>query len=313
MKIIGYIAIEEGLPLKSNCLNQSIDIKINQFEGRLLSPKLPDTFFEDSEKLGILLIEPESDINFNESIEWGQPFSWPHGESNVTRFKIEIDVNDDINVDRIKEELSNETAKWIRRFKENFFAYNYHVGVPHYEVKNRNTEDFDYYLKKTNGSKVERITSRKMQMVKIFNVVSLDITVLKEVVKATSSEKNLSPEYQLLKEAHKALRTQEYRKSILDSATALELCLTNILKKNLKVADNHLLIEILKTNNSISKKRNLLKHTKFQLPEYNYQKKVEDVRNRAIHVGINPSDDEAKNAYEIVAQALEGLIENKLI
>lgn len=79
------------------------------------------------------------------------------------------------------------------------------------------------------GEKPEnfKFYGRDTIIVKLSSYV-IDFNNLQKVVNATSENKTLKQEYKLLKDSDKALNEKEYRKSILDSATALEICLTNI-------------------------------------------------------------------------------------
>lgn len=144
-------------------------------------------------------------------------------------------------------------------------------------------------------------------------VITFKAFTLKNVLKSTSQNKSLCDEYNLIKDSQIALENNEFRKSIFECASALELCLTNVLKRKLKVNNEKLKTHILKMNNSIEKKRKLLETIDIQLPPYNYQKDVSQIRNRAIHAGVDVSEKEAENAFAIVKQALDNLITNKLI
>ena len=150
MKIVGYIVIEEGLPLRANCLDEAFDIKIGCFNGKLLTPILsPDNSAEENGFHRNLLIEPESEINFIRSIEWGKQTGWPSGNSIVERLKLEIEKPSDAYIDEFKEDLLQQTNEWIFRFKENFFAYGYFLGTSSTEAEYRNkvSHNFDYYFK----------------------------------------------------------------------------------------------------------------------------------------------------------------------
>ena len=157
MKVVGYISADRGLPLAAGCLNQSIDIKINTFRGKLLTPKLPKDYKNNSDNFQKRLDQPDSIINFNDSIDWGTPVSWPSGESNVTTFKIEIDIKDNNNIDLEKEKLSIETEKWIKRFLENLFAVGYNYGSTINQNSNKYINKFDYYVKYKGGGKTGKL------------------------------------------------------------------------------------------------------------------------------------------------------------
>ena len=44
------------------------------------------------------------------------------------------------------------------------------------------------------------------------------------------------------------------------------------------------------------------------MPDHNYKKEFEEIRNRAIHIGHLPNKQEAKKAYEIAKNVLDTLV-----
>jgi len=66
-------------------------------------------------------------------------------------------------------------------------------------------------------------------------------------------------EIRLIKEANSALRHSDYRKAILDCASAIEIILTKLVKNELKMRNSKILNIILKNFKGIGSKKNLLK------------------------------------------------------
>ncbi len=59
--------------------------------------------------------------------------------------------------------------------------------------------------------------------------ISLKSEQLKQICEFCSEGKNPSIEYRIMLEAYRAFERSDYRKSILESATAVELSLTNVI------------------------------------------------------------------------------------
>jgi len=312
MKIVGFFGFKENIALKSECLNRKISIKIGSFKCRLLTPSLPDNFYEPSLDYRRPLVQPNSEINFNEHLEWGKPYSWPLGESEIFNFKLEIEVDDKTFDDEKKELLIDSTEDWINRLRHNFFAYDYLLEHNRIEIKSSSFVGFHYYIK-PNDKKPKEIKSNRENIVKI-NLLNraLDFKTFKNVLSSTSKNKRLCDEYQLIKNSKIALQDREYRKSLFECASSLELCLTNVLKRKLKVNNEKLKTHILNMNNSIQKKIELLEAIDIVLPS-NLQTDVSQVRNRAIHTGKEVSQKQAEKAYKIVKNSLDILIKNKLV
>lgn len=301
MYIDGFIKIEEGILLTSECLNQKFDIEINGAKGFLISPSLPEKP-KDNKIVGAVLSHPKSHIKFNE-FEWGHVNSWPDCDSEVSRFIIEFQYNNKKDFNKIKIKIDLGIEDWIIRFRENLFAVEYNIDVPKVWIENNLNNKCGFYYMKEKGKQTDRIQFSKMDQVNVIIDSAIDINDFSLILDVTSQNKRLKLEFQLLKDAQSALLTGNYRKSILDCSSAFELALTNAIKKDLKINED-LINEILKMNNSISKKRNLINFTQYKLPKHNYQKDVEEVRNKAIHIGSTPTELEARNAYKIVKEVI---------
>jgi hypothetical protein len=313
MKLIGVFGFEESIALKAECLNRKIQINIDNFKGKLLTPSLPKEFSKNSVDFRKALIQPKSIISFNEHQEWGRPYSWPSGDSELMNFMLEIETDDKKFDSEQKELLIDGTEKWIKRFKNNFYSFDYLLEYKGLKVISSSHVGFDYYSK-AKGKKPERLQSNRKDHFEIKSLDNaIDFKTFKNVLKSTSQNKTLCDEYLLIKNSQIAIENNEFRKSIFESASALELCFTNVLKRKLKVNNEKLKTHILKMNNSIEKKIELLKTIDIELPSNNYQKGVSEIRNRAIHAGVDVNEKEADNAFRIVKQALDNLIIDKLI
>ena len=313
MKLIGVFGFEESIALKAECLNRRIQIKIDNFKGRLLTPSLPKDFSEKSVEYRKSLIQPKSIISFNEHLEWGRPYSWPSGDTELINFMLEVETDEKTFDDKQKELLIDSTEKWIKRFKNNFYSFDYLLEYKGLKVKSSSHLDFDYYSK-AKGQKCEKIKPNRKNIIEVKLLDNaIGFKTFKNVLKSTSQNKSLCDEYQLIKNSQIALENNEFRKSIFESASALELCFTNVLKRKLKVNNEKLKTHILKMNNSIDKKISLLKTLDIELPSNKYQKDVSEIRNRAIHAGVDVSEQEAEKAFKIVKQSLDLLIVDKLI
>lgn len=313
MKLIGVFGFEESIALKAECLNRKFQIKIDNFKGKLLTPSLPKDFSEKSVDYRKPLVQPKSIISFNEHLDWGRPYSWPSGDSELINFMLEIEIDEKAFDDEQKNLLLDGTEKWIERLKNNLYSFDYLLEYNGLKVISSNHLGFDYYFK-VDGQKPERLKSNRENKVEIKLLDNaIDLKTFKNVLKSTSQNKSLCDEYKLIKDSQIALENNEFRKSIFECASALELCLTNVLKRKLKVNNEKLKTHILKMNNSIEKKIQLLGTIDIELPPNNYQKDVSQIRNRAIHAGVDVNEKEAENAFRIVKQALDNLIIDKLI
>lgn len=305
MEIIVIVKLQNGLRLTYDCLGKSFGIKINGIQGTLLTPSLPPDLTKDSfSYCWPFLVQPKSHIKFSEDIIWGKPHTGTNDGSTLERFMIQFEYKNDLEFDQINHKIKDGIGSWINRFRENLFGFGHNIDSPGIKVKNSWQYDYDFYYTSKEAEKTISIFIKDPDEVYIYIEEPINMNEFEQTLAKTSENKRLILEYQLLKDANQSLLNDNYRKSVLDCATALELCLTNVLKKDLQIKGD-LLDKILLMNNSITKKRGLMKYTKHILPKHNYEKDIEGLRNRAIHIGKTPTENEAKKAYEIVKEVVD--------
>jgi HEPN domain-containing protein len=112
-------------------------------------------------------------------------------------------------------------------------------------------------------------------------------------------------EHQLLGEARLALAAQQFRKAVLEAATAAEVSLTAALSQQLAATNETSVVEeILRKYRGLSERINLCKVLRMQHPE-NLVRGLGEPRNHAIHKGTNPTSEEATEAVRIAAEVLK--------
>jgi len=307
MKIVGYIEFDESLRVPDECLGYQFPIMVDSFAGNLFTPIKGVVGAPPVSSGDVDLEEPITDLKLDLEIEWGRFIG--NNTSQLHAFKIEFNINES-DGGKFKEcanKLYEGLAKWITRFKANLSAFGQSVNTP---TSFKNRKDFEkgmYDIMYWNGSRLwhpyDLISTGNL----IVRFEKITLREFEQVLRLTSENRQPILELRLLDEARLALIKQDFRKSVLDSATAFELCLTNQLKRKLKV-DQPLLDEILKSNNSIGKKRKLLSVINEALPtKYNYEQDIEVLRNRAIHIGTEPTEDEARNALKISREIVKDL------
>lgn len=309
MKITGHIKLSHPLTVKSDCLNKEFDLTINSVSGKISTPKLP----EQSQGLetGQNLEEHGNKRFFRDDFFWGRVIQWSDGRSHIYNFKTEFEFSDEKKVTEIGKELYEGLPTWILKFKDNLSALGHNLGLPTL-IQNRTElekENFDLFYKGSKGIEQPYAPTSMLNMI-ARNSPGIDRKNLHYAIDLTSKNKRPILELSLLSDSNISLVEGDYRKSILDSSTACELALTNCLRREIK-ADQPLLDEILRLNNSLSKKRNLLKIIGINLPEHNYERDLEILRNRAIHIGKDPNMAEAKTAFNISNEVVNLLCQEK--
>ncbi|WP_017294055.1 hypothetical protein [Geminocystis herdmanii] len=313
MKIFGYFKLKKELNLTSDCLNKKYDFQISQYKGNILTPILIENFKTNKNYLHTKLLPPKNEFDiYDKTLDWGTPSIWPIGDSGVSTLKIELNIDDDFSNDK-KLKLQQEINNWINRFQENLFAYDYNIDSPNLTVNTSIASNFKFFTFNNNKCFNEYFENTNV-LINLHPSNALTESEFRDVINVTSLNKKLILEYQLLKNANTELINNNYRKSVLDSATALEVSITNAIRRDLEV-NEEILPHILKKYNGLRQKRELLKLTNNTLPSpspsLDYENGIENLRNNAIHSGKIPTEIEASNAYRIAKEAINSLTINK--
>lgn len=317
MRLEGIIYLRNSVTIKAECLDFELPLIVSGFNGILATPSLDPNFkTKDKDRAfsSYSLLKPTG-LNSKIKIEetWGTPFSWPMGDSSLEALGFWFDIANEEQISEAAKQIYIGLSSWIELFKDNLSTLSgqdlaeARFGMS--QVLIERIEKRELYI-----SKESKVLNRyfPQQKVKVIIDKNSHVTAnqFREAVILTNESKHPLLEIDLLREAKRALSSNNLRKSILDSATALELCLINTIKANLSI-DDQLKNEILKNYNSISKKRQLLKVLGIELPKFDYQENFEALRNKAIHIGKLPTKDEASQAFKIATSVITELTKNR--
>ena len=314
MILEGYIEFKNSIPVSMACLGKLFPIKIDGFEGFLATPRMFESFNKER-KLGALQSPTEGVIKFVPEFHWGSVYSWPDGESAIHACKIIFpDIKEKMFEDA-GNRISSQLGKWRSLLIDN-------ISLAMREdyrgtSRSRNISSSDgigefALFRKPHGPDNQFIPFEFGP--EIINIVSeefngFDEERLQQVLNDTSNGKMpLLPFYFFL-DAERAKFEENNRKSILDSATAVEVCFSLLIGKLLPT-NKELSKYIISKQNSLLQKRELLKVLKESLPikEDDYKNKLDRVRNKVIHAGYIPSSNEVNSALKIAEQTLYSLL-----
>lgn len=311
MKVVGYIKIQNGLTVTSDCLSKSFEIKVNGIKGILKTPSLPTEFNREPSFECNNLNPPDCDFDFSKRIPgWGQIRSLPDLVSTLRCVVVEFNFRSKRRKEEAEQIIRANLSDWIIRFRDNLYAYNYNIDYAHVVAADITYNQYSLFLIGRNRANNQSFATKKVCLsVTMKNAISH--SNLKDAIDKTSANKKLILEYLLIKDSEMAVREKNYRKAILDIATSFEVCLANYLRRNLK-CDKQLIEELLSSQvNSLSKRRGLVEFSGMKLPKHDYVNIVDKKRNQAIHGGKIPSEIETKDALKVVKEVLEKLTVNK--
>lgn len=314
MLIEGYLEFDNLIPVSIECLGRGFPINISGIDGLLVTPSIDATFNEEK-NLGPLKAPSIGVIRFVDDFYWGSVICWPTGDSEIRACKIifpniqeemfEIDGN----------KIINGLEEWRKLFIENISV---ELKVDYREKPRVNTSkgygyrDFRLFKKNT-GPNQHFLPQQEPETI----IICVDDFVfnqnsLQEILNITSQKKRLLLPFYFFLDAENAKFEDNYRKSILDSATAIEVSFSLMIKKLLPTQEK-LKEYITAKHNTLRLKRDLLKILEVELPftENVYTKNIDQIRNKVIHGGYFPSQSEIQLALKITEQTLYSLFTNK--
>lgn len=313
MQIEGYIEFENSIPVTADCLGKEFPIEIAGYNGIIATPILFKGF-QEMKKVGSLN-EPEiGEINFKDQFDWGTVYSWPNGDSEIRAFKLLFPNIPPELFEISGKKIALELEKWRSRLIENIsftLRKDYRGELRSKTISSFGVGKFALFKNRSGYNNIFIPDDRKTSNISIYfgSSRNLDEEGLKEIFENSSNEiEPLLPFYFFL-DAERSHFDEHYRKSVLDSATATEVCFSQIIGELIPTTED-LNKYIYSKHNSLKQKRELLQVLKVHLPvkENEYFNKLDKVRNRVIHGGYIPSKHEAHNALLITENTLYTLL-----
>lgn len=313
MLIEGYIEFENSIPVTIDCLGKKFPIEIAGVKGFLATPLLFKDFNE-THKLGPLKVPEIGDIKFIDGFDWGSVHSWPKGDSAIRASKILFADISEESFENTGNKIASELEKWRIRLIDNI-GYSLRKSYSG-TTRSKTISSFgigQFELFKKNKGPDKRFIPIDREKIEISIVLNhsrgFDEEGLRKVLKDTSKGiEPLLPFYFFL-DAERAYFEENYRKSVLDSATATEVCFSQIINELLPTPDDLNKYSYSK-HSSLRQKRDLLKVLKVVLPEKekDFFVKLDSVRNRVIHGGYTPNQEEVRAALKIAENTLYTLL-----
>lgn len=295
IKIIGFIDLKCNKYWNKSVLGKKYKINICNTEVIIHFPSLPSVWKEDSKVENILhypLLSPTISQKYklgSEDIIYGFPISYPSGCSIVNKVIVSFEI--------IKEELEEDKEfiyKIIDDYMKKFYKLLYIVNqsiIPNTDgnkiandidlindcsgtrINNTHPICFNVYMKKDEDA----ITKRQFE--DILKILEIDLPI--------------PFEYEFLINGIMSYEKHNYRNCILDLATACEIAVTN----KIDIILNKIGIKkILQDYQGLEKRFQLLGKLNYDISFVDI-KKITNIRNKAIHSGI---DVKAEEAYEAI-------------
>ncbi|MBK7378566.1 MAG: hypothetical protein IPJ03_06115 [Ignavibacteriales bacterium] len=305
-KVFGLIEFSEELVCAADSLGKSVIIVLSNHEATLTLPSLPNWLPNEKDPLSKCLIGPKPADKWksgNEPILWGKPFSYPEGTSEVNFAFLEFIIDSSL-IDEVSKEIYLAFPDWLNLFEK------YTKLLTKQHTKNQvfvKNEPPRLKLISQESNKLKKITSNFYNEIAIVDWQEDTSLHYNQLVTASQfSSKRLKPrlEYELLLDAYVARSKDDYRKVILEGASALEVCLTSRIQNEFESLKIKFGSKLLDKFRMLGGRFELIRLLGIELPDKDYEKIIIKPRNDVVHKAKYP---DLKTAYSFINE-VESLI-----
>lgn len=315
IRIESVIDFKYGIPCKMEVLGKEFSITIGSNNGVLAFPNIPDNFLDefdiDKNRLSNLdLIQPKnSDIQLPcvKDATWGR-FSNNFGNSLVKQcsiwFPCSYENYKDVanGIGKLTEEYIGKFTLFLELLSKEALDEKIYNSV---EVKSNHQFWIwgqDRYLKSAENA--------------MFNVVVHGLSedcffshnLVSEAIELTNEMKEPNYSRVLLRDAMVHRNNHDFRRAILDAATAIEIAFTNkIINEfnNRGIGNDDFTNSILRKFHSLNGRIELLSSLGIKLSiSQNVYNELSNIRNRAIHAGYGSNREEASKVIDAASETV---------
>lgn len=302
MNVHGIVKLSTPIFCSSSTLGQSCEITVANQTCTLTFPSLP--ILEVDDGWGTALLPPEKVKPWKrgeKSLCWGYRVNYQSGESRVEKVLFSCDVNRNS-----KEELCHgiykEFGKWLRLFRMYVSLLTKHNS---WSVSGRSEYAQSLELYEDTEDTLMRINDKNPIEVSVHldrAETALNYDQLVEACRLASLQLEPRLEYQMLLCAYEASGKKDYRKAIIESATALEICLTERIYQEFDNQGISFGDKLMKKYRMLGGLFDLIRMLEIGLPDKDYMELIQTPRNRVVHKANFP---DARLANQVISEVEE--------
>jgi hypothetical protein len=253
-------------------------------------------------------------ITSADQIAWGAPHTIPPPPTPIEYcfveaclLSFEVDANE---ANKLADAIRAELGVWTARLSDWLQAHsNQPLSAERPPVRTRDllsTTQF-YVGDATTPTRIARDQAGHTAVFFDANPAYASSTQWAMAVTNASAKKDLPLEYRFLCDAFTALRAFDFRRSLLDSATAVELVAANLLETELKKFATHQGLQdfIVRRFDSLDGTVQVLRALSVTLTTDNYAENLSRPRAKAIHAGEQPTHAVARRAFDLATKIVQ--------
>lgn len=306
-KVFGIVEFAEALFCAADSLGQTVNISLAEHAGTLTLPSLPEWGKNEQDPLHKPLLGPPPARTWKRGespINWGRPTSYPAGTSDVELALIEFSLAPE-DADASTQEIYAAFELWLRLFER------YVTLLTKQHTKNRISGSdgpgcLELLFEEDSGLKHISPSTPTLITIEMGGVdESLHIEQLREAAQLASSGLHPRLQYRMLLEAYSARRNEDYRKAIIEGATALEVCLTARILEEFDTQGISFGEKLLQKFRMLGGRFELIRLIGVSLPEKDYATLVINPRNDVVHRAAFPDKALANQVITEVEELLQ--------
>lgn len=286
--MVGLLSLSDTLFCKKDVLGRVFECEINGIKAQIFFPVFP-VIDENKSKIGLLnpLLPPQLGKTWkrgNESLDWGEPKSYPDGNSCVKLLALSIECD--------KESVNENAAKLyesIEKWEHAFLAFLKLVTKQGLD-RDRNIGRNTCFLELMDDKYIPNHTPIEISLVIPSDNSFASEEQVRAAISFANSGSDLLLEYQMLLSSYCAVNQNQNRRAIMEACAALEIVLIKQINQLCQKGQLPKSSSIEKM--SLGDRIKLVRENVQGLPKKDYDKIVVNPRNDVMHGRNNfPTDD----------------------
>lgn len=280
--LYALIELTQSIECNSTVLGCREPISVGGVRGNLLLPRLPDWTIDSQDPLHKSLLPPIPAATWKYG-KWGQPNSYPSGESSVDRLLLEF-VLPETELKASANAIYLALPSWHALFIDYFELvtkqqlYSGRVIGPTHEHLN-----LFAWTEEAGKQKVHDSVEQEIVIYTFEQNTALNLQMLKDVCMYSSVDRQPALAYRILLQAYRAFSAGDYRKAVIEAGIAAEIALEQKIKLTLQAAKVSYADQLLKKYRMLSGRFELAKMVGVGLPDLDFKILLIEPRNEIVH------------------------------
>lgn len=308
--LFGVVEFSHEILCAKDSLGATLPISIGNHPGTLEMPRFPAEIIQGKMLSESPLLAPSAAIGWKhgaQPIYWGQPIAMPSGMSEVARALLRFDMPE-TEIEERSVELKQMFNGWRDSLEDYIEAYTKQRLDRFVDVEgSANGLELLWIDDDGKFARPDRVSRAFINVIVAAGDISLHVDTLGVIAKLISEGEAVPLEYRIQLEAYKAMRSKDYRKAIVETASAAEIALTEAIKDKLRNAGLTFAEGLLGRFRTLGGRLELARILQVDLPDVDIKSLLVSPRNHVTHGAYFADRGIARKAIRVTDSILERL------